>query len=523
MINLKKAKNYLIQKEVEETVSIKKKSKTLDKEKLNSKIEQTIVCAENIKPLRCDKCGSTDLKPYLKDEKDINSAIEPREIFDVQGGKLVKVVLNKIRYVCNACSEPHTFTLDDLYPEKVKFSPEFENFIAQTVVKPGNSERTVAMEYGISKTTVSNALNSYIQKFHNSDFKVYPCETIYFHKFLYGSKQQPCCFICGNMRPDGPLKLLEVYEEYSEEIVELFKKRIIHLDKIKIVYYDYDPNINMESKLASVFSKSQVVVASDTLLTSLDKIKEATISLIDEELEKIRVELSSFYNYPMEELKDAVGDWISQLPEKFKTSLTSLFLKETDIKTSDILKKSKSFEKMTPLHLKIFLHFFENRGQDIVDENKKEFMELYEKLEKIIAKPGRDLEGNISTWLNKVPEDYKSLFVEYFSQIKSCKDSFNNMSSCKGYEINVNPIMKKIKEFEKKRYGIHIVVIRLLILSSAVRNAVAIDLTRYLQEETVMLKANFLNIQQQFMVAYEIQPGDQICRYVDVDQLLAEE
>ena len=319
-------------------MSIKKKSKTLDKEKLNSKIEKTIVCTENIKPLRCDKCGSTDLKPYFKDEKDINSAIEPREIFDVQGGKLVKVVLNKIRYVCNACLDHHTFTLDDLYPEKVKFSPEFENFIAQTVVKPGNSERTVAMEYGISKTTVSNALSSYIQKFHNSDFKVCPCETIYFHKFLYGSKQQTCCFICGNMRSDDPLKLLEVYEEYSEEIVELFKKRIINLDKIKIVYYDYDPDINMESKLASVFSKSQVVVARDTLLTSLGEIEKATISLVDEKWEKIRGELSAFSTCQKKEIKEAVWDWISQLPEKFKTPFTSFFLMEAGIKLSDILK-----------------------------------------------------------------------------------------------------------------------------------------------------------------------------------------
>lgn len=191
MFDIKKSKNYLLVPEDKKAKSRKKSTKASEEiETSEEVIMETLVFDENIRPLRCYKCKSENVEPMvskkISDDGKEKPRIETRKLIDVYENNVVKVALNKIRYKCNNC--PATFTLDDLYPSDIMYSPEFENFIAQMIISGEETEATIVKKYGISAGKVSGGLKKYITKFHNSDFKVYPCPTMYFHKFAYGKK-----------------------------------------------------------------------------------------------------------------------------------------------------------------------------------------------------------------------------------------------------------------------------------------------------------------------------------------------
>ena len=189
-------------------------------------MRKIMVFNENIKPLRCYWCGSEQIEPVdPTKEEEREKFLEPRSIDDVYDGELVKVVLNKIRYKCKSKSCGKTFSLDDPYPSGRNRTQAFGDYIAQKMIAEEISVKKMSASCNVSQGYISETLNNYIERFHNSDYKICPCESIYFHKFLYGkNKKTTCCLVCSKDYPDGKIKLLAVYEEYSERVVDLFIK-----------------------------------------------------------------------------------------------------------------------------------------------------------------------------------------------------------------------------------------------------------------------------------------------------------
>lgn len=414
MIDLKKQKNYLFREKISEP---KGKKKTGNKKKRPEvDIGETIILDENIRPLHCYRCKSD----VIIREEDI------RHVHDIYKGKPTEVVLNKVMYRCTSCN--NSFSLDDIYPAGLQYTKEFEDYIAQTMINEECSVKEMSAIYNVSAGYVSTALKNYIYRFNHSDFKIMPCATIYFHKFFYGPRKKVCCMVCGKNSSEGKLKLLAVYEDYSEEIVELFSKKIYSFDDIDIVYYDYDPLINIGKKLSDIFYASTVLVDSDNFLETIKEI-----------------------------------------------------------------------------------------GRSIDFSDQEEWQIYRAKLESIIEHPTHNLEPNISIWLSStLPERFRPYFTSFLALIESCADSFNLVYRYKIYEIDVSPINKVLRSFEKKRYASHIMVIRLMILSRAVRKAIlSTDLGRYLNGTPPVMF-------YRATVAYEISPEDTICRYIDVDDLLKE-
>lgn len=512
MINPKKIKNYTYQEAISTMKIEKTTSKTKDKKKTSEFDERKkMVFYENIRPLYCYDCGSEKIEP--EDPKKLVDKTKPpfkrRYVWDVYNNEPVEIVLHKIRYKCKDCGT--SFNLDDFYPAQIKYSPEYTNFIAQKMIDTGRSESEMAEMYHISETTVSKAINIYIEKFRNSNFKVYPCKTIYFHKFLYGSKQKPCCCVCGNSYSGESVKLLEVYEEYSEKIVEQFKKRIFSLGDVGVVYYDYDPSICMASKLSSVFYNATVIVKEDNFKNALDKIRESINSRNDANWKALYRHIEFLINTKQPNLEQEIENWINSMPKNFK----SVFLQ-----MNQFIKR--------PIYTKVFLEKVKKEGENIISKDETTLNNAYKELEEIRKKYKLTLGEKLLLWLRRFPEHLREIYEPFLSPILFCSNSFNNIHLKKGYQIDITPIEQKIEEFEKKRYDSHIMYIRLMISSKAIRKVIVnTDLDRYLsaQSEALLMYNTYGAVKKSNAprVIYEIQPGDEFCCYVDVEKLLSEE
>ena len=190
MIDPKQSKNYLYQKKSSKGDGKRKSSKnSVENDIPETDMRKVMIFNENIRPLRCYKCGSEQIEPEdPKKEEEREKFLEPRSIDDVHEGDLVKVVLNKIRYKCKSCGK--TFSLDDPYPSGLKRTQAFGDYIAQKMIAEEISVKEMSALCNVSQGYVSEALNNYIERFHNSDYKICPCESIYFHKFLYGKNKK---------------------------------------------------------------------------------------------------------------------------------------------------------------------------------------------------------------------------------------------------------------------------------------------------------------------------------------------
>ena len=254
MIDPKQSKNYLYQKKSSKGDGKRKSSKnSVENDIPETDMQKVMIFNENIRPLRCYWCGSEQIEPVDPTKEDEREKfLEPRSIDDVHNGGLVKVVLHKIRYKCNGCKK--SFVLDDPYPSGLKRTQAFGDFIAKKMIADEISVKEMSDLCNVSQGYVSKVLNDYIERFHNSDYKICPCESIYFHKFLYGkNKKTTCCLVCGKDYPDGKVKLLAVYEEYSERVVDLFIKKLHSAFPPSHIYYDYDPDFDMAAKLYESF------------------------------------------------------------------------------------------------------------------------------------------------------------------------------------------------------------------------------------------------------------------------------
>lgn len=397
-------------------------------------------------------------------------------------------------------------------------SPEFENFIAQMIISGKETEATIVKKYGISAGKVSRALKKYITKFNNSDFKVYPCPIMYFHKFDYGKKT--CCFVCGNSGPDSPLKLLEVYEEYSEEIVDKFKDKMISLDGVEIVFYDYDDsNIDMANKLSSVFSDAKIILARENLKEMLGKIKDTIDKLIDEDWKKIRKDLFSLQDKRDDNLIEQIDSFLDQLPDPYVTTLKSKFKL---VKEKIEIKKQEN-KNISAHELKKMLNEIGEKVSSISSDKKNENMNLIFPLRNKIDKSKEEFDFEVVSLQEMIEPIYQNFSDPFLTFCKTYESSIRKIRSHIKDEIDVSPIMKVIDGYKEKKYASHTIVIRLMISSSAVRKAIiGTDLDRYLEGGTTFFATSTM-FKGAPMIIYELQEKDVICRYVDVEDLIEEE
>ena len=368
MIDLKKSKNYLYQKKSSNTEQKKKISKISDENMTpETDMQKVMIFNENIRPLRCYWCGSEQIKPANPEKEDEREKfLEPRSIDDVHDGDLVKVVLHKIRYKCNGCKK--SFVLDDPYPSGLKRTQAFGDFIAKKMIADEISVKEMSDLCNVSQGYVSKVLNDYIERFHNSDYKICPCESIYFHKFLYGkNKKTTCCLVCGKDYPDGKVKLLAVYEEYSERVVDLFIKKLHSAFPPSHIYYDYDPDFDMAAKLYESFEVFGPIASLSVNIGRFvkdlnafgDRNKQTSFckkieEAIKENPRDLYRAIMMVFNTSSENEKSCFRPFISGIKSCKDSFYDVHYYKEWEVDISGIKKKVKEFEeKPYPSHIMV--------------------------------------------------------------------------------------------------------------------------------------------------------------------------
>ena len=369
MIDPKQSKNYLYQKKSSKGGGKREIPKISDEEEFpETDMQKVMVFNENIRPLRCYKCGSEEIVPMdLEKEEERKKFLEPRSIDDMCDGNLVKVVLNKIRYKCKSCGK--TFSLDDPYPSGLKRTQAFGDYIAQKMIAEEFSVKEMSALCNVSQGYISKVLNEYIERFQNSDYKICPCEALYFHKFLYGkNKKTTCCLICGKDRPDGKVKLLAVYEEYSERAVDLFIKKLGVAYPPCHIYYDYDPDVDMGTKLYGSFEAlgpiASPLVNIDRFVEDIRKIGKSNNqksfyrdikNLVEtEQHHDLYREIMRVFNRLSEEDKSYFNHFISGIKSCQDSFYGVQFFREWEVDISGVKKKVKEFEeKLYPSHIMV--------------------------------------------------------------------------------------------------------------------------------------------------------------------------
>ena len=367
MIDLKKSKNYLYQKKSSNTEQKKKISKISDENMTpETDMQKIMIFNENIRPLRCYWCGSEQIKPMdPKKEEEREKFLEPRSIDDVHNGDLVKVVLHKIRYKCNDCKK--SFVLDDPYPSGLKRTQAFGDYIAQKMIAEEISVKEMSASCNVSQGYISKVLNEYIEQFHNSNYKICPCESIYFHKFLYGkNKKTTCCLVCGKDYPDGKVKLLAVYEEYSERVVDLFIKKLGFAYPPCHIYYDYDPDVDMGTKLYESFEALGPIafplVNIDRFVEDIRKIGKSNNQksfytnierlIKNEKHRDLYKEIMGVFRGLSEEDKSYFRNFILGIKSCQESFYDVQFAREWEVDISGVKKKVREFEeKPYPSHI----------------------------------------------------------------------------------------------------------------------------------------------------------------------------
>ena len=211
----------------------------------DSKSDIRIIHAtEAEKPSCCKKCGSIE---FVK-----KTTCKPRIVYDVIDGKPSKIIITQARYRCNSCGK--TFS-ENIYFERKKFTSNFEDYIAQTMVNENLSYTDIRKKYGISKGSTSKILGSYIDRFNEQAFKIESCRNLYIHKFQY-NKIDRCCICGSNWGDTFDLKLLGIYKEYSPEIIKDFYSKISTLDNIEVIFHNYDPLVTetLSQKFRSIIA-----------------------------------------------------------------------------------------------------------------------------------------------------------------------------------------------------------------------------------------------------------------------------
>ena len=219
-----------------------------------------IVYVKNIeRPHRCPNCKSINIKR--------KGETTSRTINDVFNQIPVKVVVERYRYRCNKCGQ--TFT-DDIYPEKIKYTSEYENYLAQIMLDEIRSFRDRSRRYDISIGHLSKALDHYIKRFKDQNFLLESCSYLYFHKFFYHGTA--CCCVCGfNSIETNDLKLLEIYDEYSPKIVEIVYKKLTSINKVLVIFHDYDPLVT--AALQAQFNGKTVIIHEKNFIDRAENIK----------------------------------------------------------------------------------------------------------------------------------------------------------------------------------------------------------------------------------------------------------
>lgn len=163
------------------------------------------------------------------------------------------------------------------------------------------------------------------------------------------------------------MKLLEVYEEYSEEIVDMFKDKMISLDGVEIVFYDYDDsNIDMGNKLSSVFSDAKIILARENLKETLDEIKDTIDELIDKEWAKIRGDLFSLQDKLKDSSTEEIDIFLNGLPADYTAILKSKF---KSVKEKIEIKKKEN-KNISSHELKRMLNEIEEDVSSILPKKK---------------------------------------------------------------------------------------------------------------------------------------------------------
>lgn len=212
------------------------------------------------RPFCCPKCGAEKFKR--------TGSADSRALRDIVEQMPVDVIVDRYRYRCHGCNRRFT---DDIYPEKIQYTPEYENYLAQTMVNENRYYRDMSQKYDISVGQLSDVLDSYIKRFKEQGFQLESCTYLYFHKFSYHGKD--CCCVCGS---DGDaqndLKLLEIYEEYSPKIVKTVYEKLSSIDNIEAIFHDYDPPVT--AALQRQFSRQKVLIHCQNFIKRAYDVKE---------------------------------------------------------------------------------------------------------------------------------------------------------------------------------------------------------------------------------------------------------
>ena len=421
---------------------------------------RVITFTENITP---KSCYDSDCKGELKKKESPES--NRREVYDVFGGSLVKIVFKKQGYKCKTCNKD--LTLNDFYEPGLKHTQAFEDFFVQRMFDENLSENEASKKYGISKTYASDIVQGYVDRFRSSSFSIKACETISFCKFEYQKKN--CCFVCGADSYDGgKLKLLAVYDEYSYDMVRSFLWHLNSKEDVKRIFYDYDPSIDMQTILMHNLHHRnlKIVVNKKSFIDNLKKQGELF-------LEGLRAQK-----------KKAMDEEEKAKLEKY---------------IEDVSRQCKNFTKEI---------------NKIMDGQVKEYV--------------RNKYKGIKIEFDKLQDVPKQIFSSYILPTQDCQGSIDNIYDCKKYEINSSPIRSIIDGFRRRRFSSNLIVVRLSILSSSVRKIIRqSDLGKYLdpnpQGEFFMCNSTYFNgNSNDRFSSYKYHNDDLFSYYVDVDSLINE-
>lgn len=354
----------------------------LFKETFDTEQNVRIIYVEsNEKPLCCPWCDSEAFNKKTP---------EKRTVLDIYQDMPAKIIITKQRYYCPHCR--HSFAADDLYPAGLKYTKDFEDFVAQTMVNENLSLAEMSQKYGVSRAYVSGALTDYRKQFQKSDVQIQACTTLYFHKFQY--KKNFCCCVCGADQ-DNPkaLKLLGIYESYSKETVKTFVKKLSSVSDVRLVYHDL------------------------------------------------------------------VLDMTEALNTYFGNAI--------------ILANRKHFIKT---------------AWDIVDQSKPENLqaniEFYRETKNQLDPPKQNAATAILNAFYRSSAIVQLAFDKLIAPIKLHKEVVSFIYKFKNYEIDIEPITKIIEKLRKKNTHFDLLVIRMMILSKAVRKELKkSDLGRYLSRD----------------------------------------
>ena len=345
---------------------------------------------QNMKIVHMESNEQPSCCPWCKSENFNKKASETRKILDIYQGLPTEIIITKQRFYCPHCR--HSFASDDSYPTGQKYTKDFEDFVAQTMVNENISVTQMSQKYGISRAYVSGALSDYRKRFQDSNIQIKACTTLYFHKFLY--KNQYCCCICGADQ-DAPkdLKLLGIYESYSRETVKSFVKKLSSVSTVQVIYHDF----------------------------ALDM---------------------------TEALKDFFGDTV-------------------------ILANRKQF-----------LDTVWNIVEQSRVENRQSNITFYREIENQLDPPKQKAAISILKAFYRSSAIVQLAFLSLIPPIELHKQVFSLISKFQDYEIDIFPITKIIEKLRKKNTHFDLLVIRMMILSKAVRKELKkSDLGRYLSRD----------------------------------------